>query len=125
MLVGRLAPAVTRQQGRQPACGNQVTRQRTVERRQGDGVLPVQFNRSAAAAKQNDRSEHGIRGNSNNQFMSAGSMSHRLHGETPHLRLGQKAGQLLAHVCRSSPELVARGQPQRHTAHIGLVNDLG
>ncbi len=123
--VGGGEVAIAGEQLRDPRASDDVRGEDGVERRQPDDAIPDHLDRLAACAEQDDRAEHRIGRDADDQFVRIGTPDHALHGEAGKRRIRTRAAYALAHRPRRRHHRLVALEIERDAADVRLVRDLG
>ena len=123
--MGRGVVAIAGQQLGDAGARHQFARQHAVQRRQGDGAIRQDFDRGAALAEQDHRTERGIDARADDQLLRERAPHHRLDRKAGEPRLRLQPAHAGQHLVDRAAQLAFIAQVQAHAAHIGLVADVG
>ena len=102
---------------------DEVARQQAVERRQRDRSVAQHFDRHAAEAERQHRTEVGIARKAAQQLAAVRPAHERLHQHADELRLRHALGELHADGLESLHDGGIVGDIEQHAADVGLVRD--
>ena len=117
--------AVAREQLRDARARDHLAREHAVHRRQRDRAVGEHLDRRAAVPEQQHRAEQRVDARADDQLVRLRPHGHRLHREAGEAGLGLRLADAREHRLDLGTQHRVVGEVQAHTAHVGLVADVG
>ena len=125
LFVRRRHVAVGLEDARHPGAGDQVARQRQIERRQRQRLVVDHLDRGAALAEDDDRTEGRIVGEADDELARLRPHDHGKHGHAVDPRIGLGGARPIEDLRRGLAHVLLGDEIEPHAADFRLVHDVG